>query len=70
MQRCKPTRGIDVGNGSLSCLPGRDHVHVKPLDSILPGPFTRSSFIPLAVCLVDMSDLGDEGVIGVGVSQQ
>ena len=40
-----------------------------PLDGILTSPLARSGLVPRAVGLVNMCNLGDERVVGVGVSQ-
>jgi hypothetical protein len=39
------------------------------LDGVLPGPLARRRFIAGSVGLVDMCDLGDERIVGVGVCQ-
>lgn len=39
------------------------------LDRIFTGPFASSGFVSAAVGLVDVGDLGDEWVVGVGVGQ-
>ena len=47
-------------------LPNRP---VRPLDGVLPRPFSSSSLVSLAVGLVHMSDLRHERVVRVRVSQ-
>lgn len=39
------------------------------LDSVLPGPLPGHGLIPGPVGLVDVSDLRDEGIIGIGIGQ-
>jgi len=41
----------------------------RGLDSVLSSPFARRSLVAATVCLVDVSDLRHEGVIGVGVGE-
>lgn len=39
------------------------------LDGVLAGPLAGGRLVSGAVCLVDVCDLGDERVVGVGVRQ-
>lgn len=39
------------------------------LDSVLPGPLPGHGLVPGPVGLVDMGDLRDEGIVGVGIGQ-
>ena len=42
---------------------------MSTLDGVLPGPLPGGGLVASAVGLVDMCDLGDEGVVGVGVCE-
>ena len=42
---------------------------MSTLDGVLPGPLPGGGLVAGAVGLVDMCDLGNEGVVGVGVCE-
>ena len=47
----------------------RRSVRLPDLDCVLSGPLPSGSFVPGAICIVDMCDLWYEWVVGVGVGE-
>ena len=44
-------------------------VFQRSLDGVLPGPLPGSRLVPGTIGLVDVRDLGDERIVGVGVGE-